>query len=314
MILKTDNLSIGYNNNTLYTNLNLTLRAGSVTAMLGVNGSGKSTLIKTLCGFVPPLHGDILYSEKSITHYTKSELASILSVVLTDRDVNGGLRVMEVVAMGRYPYTNFFGTLSKIDIDIIHSSMVDVGIEHLKDRFMSELSDGERQKVMIAKSLSQQSKLIILDEPTSFLDIKSRMEIVTLLRKLAKEKNRTFLLSLHDLELSLQYADYLWILSKGEGVICGSTDEMVLSSDMDKAVGSGVTFDNEKGVYVPINCDGVAIRYEGKELIWIKNALRREGYIIDSNSDTTIKAYSYDKIVVNGTMCTSIADMLKELK
>ncbi len=315
MVLQTKNLAIGYGSRVLFSNLNLSLKEGTVTAMLGVNGSGKSTLIKTLSGFTPALSGDITYNGKSITELSKQELASLLSVVLTDRGVNGGLLVEEVIAMGRYPYTNFFGKLTDRDNLVIHESMSSVGVSHLKGRYLAELSDGERQKVMIAKSIAQESKIIILDEPTSFLDIKSRMEMVSLLRRLAKSSGRTFLMSLHDLELSLQYTDNLWILNQEEGILCGATEQMILDGHIDKAAGGGIKFDIEKGQFVSQESEGIPIIYQGENLLWVKSALRREGYYVDNSSGVvTLKVDSYSHIELGDKVCCSITELLEALR
>ncbi len=315
MLLETKNLSIGYGDKVLHSKLNLSLEKGSVTAILGVNGSGKSTLIKTLSGFISPLHGEIFINDKNINSYSKTELASLLSVVLTDREINGGLRVEEVVAMGRYPYTNFFGQLTTNDNNIIAAALNNVGITHLRNTFIAELSDGERQKVMIAKSLAQEAEIIILDEPTSFLDIKSRIETISLLRQLAKKENKTFLLSLHDLELSLQYTDNLWIINSKEGVLSGITEELVIGGHIDKAVGNGIHFDIEKGAFTRDNVTGTPIKYEGVNLLWIKNILRRNGFIIDNiNGIKTIKVTDYNNIEIDNTKLTSIPELINYIR
>ena len=172
-IITTSNLSIGYkisngNVKEIDKDLNLTLRRGEVTTLLGVNGSGKSTLIRTLCGFIPPISGSVELLGKNLESYSKEKLSSIVSVVLTERVSDGGLTVYEIVSLGRYPYTGFFGRLSDRDKAVIEQSLKDISIWDMKDKFISELSDGERQKVMIAKSIAQESQVIILDEPTSF--------------------------------------------------------------------------------------------------------------------------------------------------
>lgn len=315
MIIETKNLSIGYNGVALYNNLNLELKKGSLTAMLGVNGSGKSTLLRTLCGFAAPLSGDIYICGKSLKSYSKTELSSVLSVVLTDRISDGGLTVYEVVSMGRYPYTGFFGRLSVKDEEAIDRALLDVGIEAMRDRYISELSDGEKQKVMIAKSLAQESQIIILDEPTSFLDLKSRMETISLLRRLCAEKGSTFLLSLHDLELSLSYADNLWILSKEDNIYCGQTEEMILSGLVSKAAGKNMIFDTEKGVFISQLINLLPIKYEGEDLKWVKNAITREGFIIDNEKGrdiVTVKSYS--NIAINGEIFSSIGAFTYKLK
>lgn len=318
MIIQTKNLTIGYKTKVIHSNLNLGLKRAQLTSILGVNGSGKSTLIRTLCGFIPPLSGEIFLFGKPITRYSKEELSSIISVVLTERVNDGGLTVYEIVSLGRYPYTGFFGRLSERDREVIEKSLNDVGIWGMRDMFISELSDGERQKVMIAKSLAQESKIIILDEPTSFLDLKSRMEIIGLLRTLAATNGTTFLLSLHDLELSLQYSDSLWVMSRGEGMECGQTESMVLSGAINKAAGNQLIFNTETGIFRQLHDTDKKIKYEGEDLLWVKNALTRVGYTLSEREESLIvRVNGYDSIEVveNGISmnCRSIAEMLTHL-
>lgn len=319
MIIETKDLTIGYKTKVIHSHLNLSLNKAELTSILGVNGSGKSTLIRTLCGFIPPLSGEIFLLGKPLNRYSKEELSSIISVVLTERVNDGGLTVYEIVSLGRYPYTGFFGRLSERDREVIEKSLNDVGIWSMRDMFISELSDGERQKVMIAKSLAQESKIIILDEPTSFLDLKSRMEIIGLLRKLAAANGTTFLLSLHDLELSLQYSDSLWIMSRGGGVECGQTESMVLSGAINKAAGNNLIFNTETGIFRPIHKTGKKIKYEGEDLLWVKNALTRVGYTLSEEEELLkIRVKGYDEIeVINNkksSKCSSIAEMLSIIK
>lgn len=316
-MIETKNLAIGYGDKIIHSGLNLCLNAAELTSILGVNGSGKSTLIRTLCGLIPPIGGDIFICGENINRYSKRELSSIISVVLTERVSDGGLTVYEIVSLGRYPYTGFFGRLSAADKEMIEKSLKDVGIWDMQDKFISELSDGERQKVMIAKSLAQESKIIILDEPTSFLDLRSRMEIIGLLRKLAAEKGTTFLLSLHDLELSLQYSDSLWIMSRGGGVECGQTESLVLSGAINKAAGNSLEFNTATGLFKPLRSTVRKIKYEGVDLLWVKNALARMGYTIDE-SDRIVRVTDYSTITVikegQNFDCNSIAEMVNCLK
>ena len=189
--ISADNLSIGYTKNkkkgeqALYKQLSLQLIEGELTCLIGSNGAGTSTLIRTLSKTQPPLVGEIKILGKNINEYTDKELSQLIGLVLTDKSMSGGFTVQEVVELGRYPYTGFFGTLSDEDKSIIESAMVDVGIVHKKNSYLADLSDGERQKVMIAKALSQECPIIILDEPTAFLDVESRIEIMNLLHNLA---------------------------------------------------------------------------------------------------------------------------------
>lgn len=202
-------------------NLDASLFQGELTCLIGANGVGKSTLLRTLAGFQPPLEGKILIKERGrglplrdLHHLPSHELSRLISVVLTTKPDVTNLTVQEMVGMGRTPYTGFWGTLGTEDKAIVEEAMRKVGISHLASRMIQTLSDGERQKVMIAKALSQQTPVIFLDEPTSFLDFPSKVEILQMLRNLAKELQKTIFLSIHDVELALQLADKLWLMEK----------------------------------------------------------------------------------------------------
>ena len=206
--------------------INEVLWKSRLTCLLGRNGSGKSTLLKTLSTFLPPLSGEILFDGSPLSSFKPKELARVLSVVLTDRPAVTNLTVKELVATGRSPYTGYWGSLSKSDMEITDRALNLVGIEDLSRRNVATLSDGERQKAMIAKSLAQETPVIFLDEPTAFLDYPSKIETLLLLRNLAKTEKKTIFLSTHDVEVALQIADCLWLLDKEKGLTAGSPKEL----------------------------------------------------------------------------------------
>lgn len=206
--------------------LNATLQRGKLTCLLGPNGAGKSTLLKTLSAFIPPLSGEVLVQGKSITAYSVQELSQLIGMVLTERIDVQGMTVREMVAMGRSPYTGFWGTLSDDDNKIIDHSIALTGTSDLQDRQVNTLSDGERQKVMLAKALAQQTPLILLDEPTAFLDFPSKVEAMLLLKQLARQENRAIFLSTHDLDLALQTADQLWLINKNQPLCMGTPQQL----------------------------------------------------------------------------------------
>ena len=191
-----------------------TLQAGELTCLLGPNGAGKSTLLRTLAAFQPPLSGEMLLDGQPLGSFSAQQLAMCIGVVLTERPDIRGMRVREMVAMGRSPYTGFWGKLSENDDRAVDEAIRQVGIHELERRMVHTLSDGERQKVMIAKALAQQTPIIFLDEPTAFLDFPSKAEMMLLLRRLARQMQKTIFLSTHDIELALQTADRLWLLDK----------------------------------------------------------------------------------------------------
>lgn len=235
IVMKTEDLAVGYRNRSgtkvIQEHLDLYLGKGTVTTLLGLNGSGKSTLLRALCGFDKPLAGKIELLGRSLDSYAPRKLACLLGVVLTERGNFGGLKVWDMVSMGRYPYTGFFGRLSEEDCEIVDDSIAKVGMTHKSASYVSDLSDGERQKIMIAKSLAQKAPVIILDEPTAFLDVTSRIETMILLRTLASEHGITVLLSSHDLNISLELSDRIWMLSSSRKAVCGTPAEL-LQDDM----------------------------------------------------------------------------------
>lgn len=196
--------------------INATLKSGLLTCLVGPNGIGKSTLMRTITGFQPRLGGEITIDSVSIDDLSDKQLARTISVVLTTKPDILNMNVTEIVGLGRSPYTGFFGSLTTTDHKIVDEAIEMVGIKHLKKRKIHTLSDGERQKVMIAKALAQQTPIIILDEPTAFLDYPSKVEMMLLLYRLSRETNKMIFLSTHDMELALQTADTLWLMNKKE--------------------------------------------------------------------------------------------------
>ena len=233
MLLSAENLTIGYSaQHPVAANLSLTLAKGQLTSLLGPNGVGKSTLLRTLANLQRPLAGTISVGGTSIASLTAQELSRTIALVLTDRVSAGGLTVFELVSLGRQPYTGFFGRLTAADKELVIRAMTDVGIVAKADCHVSELSDGERQKVMIAKALAQQTPIIILDEPTAFLDAAARVGVLLLLHRLAAESQKAILLSTHDIDVAVQLSDNLWLMN-AEGVQCGSVAEIIEKGSLD---------------------------------------------------------------------------------
>jgi iron complex transport system ATP-binding protein len=223
-------LSIGYkgkrSSKIIAQDFNSVLFSGELTCLIGVNGIGKSTLLRTLSGFQPPLSGDILIDDKKISSFSNKELSKTIGVVLTEKVEVRDLSVTELVSMGRSPYTGFWGKLNPEDKTIVNEAIHQVKISDLAKRSMETLSDGERQKVMIAKVLAQQTPVIFLDEPTAFLDFPSKVEIMQLLRRLSRKNDKVLFFSTHDLELALQIADKLWIMDREKGLTVGAPHEL----------------------------------------------------------------------------------------
>lgn len=207
--ITTNRLTVGYRGHRVVEDISLSLPSGRLVCLLGPNGAGKSTLLRTLCGFQPPIAGTVTISGSDITTMSAAEVARLVSVVLTDRPLTSSLTAAEMVGMGRAPYTGFWGRLSDDDRRLVSEAMQTVGIAPLATRRMGRLSDGERQKVMIAKALAQHTPVIVLDEPTAFLDYPSKVAVMKTLARLAHDEGKTILMSTHDLELAAQQGDEL---------------------------------------------------------------------------------------------------------
>lgn len=264
------NATIGYHSpkqtRVVAQGLNASLYRGELTCLIGANGTGKSTLLRTISGFQPLLLGEILLAVspenddlQTMSQFSQKQLSLAISVVLTSFSNNVNLTVEETVGMGRSPYTNFWGQLSADDERIVDEALVDVGILHLKGRKLGALSDGERQKAMIAKSLAQQTPIIFLDEPTAFLDYPSKVEVLLMLKRLAQQHQKAILVSTHDVEMVLQLADKIWLMEKiaaqdgrSDGnescsqLTIGTPREAADSGALSRFLdGKGLTFDKE---------------------------------------------------------------------
>ena len=248
-------LSIGYRGKhgvkTVAAGLNASLRGGELTCLLGANGVGKSTLLRTLAAFQPSLSGDISIAvgengKRQLGTLTDREKSRTISVVLTEKLSVVHLTVRELVALGRSPYTGFWGTLDETDEMVVDEALALVGIGPLARREVQTLSDGERQKVMIAKALAQQTPVIYLDEPTAFLDFPSKVEMMLLLRRICRDTGKTIFLSTHDLELALQTADTVWLLDATRGLLVGTPEELARQGFLSQFVERpGISFDQE---------------------------------------------------------------------
>ena len=256
IILK--NLSIGYrtknDTRTVANGINAAIRQGELTCLLGANGVGKSTLLRTLSAFQPALDGDVMLHDsplipeqsspnRSLSSFSDKQLSRMIGVVLTEKPDIRNMTVRELVALGRSPYTGFWGTLHDEDWQVVDEAIDAVRIGNLRERMVHTLSDGERQKVMIAKALAQQTPVIFLDEPTAFLDFPSKVEMMQLLRRLAKEAQKTIFLSTHDFELALQVADRLWLM-EDNNLSVGTPKELAENGALARYVERpGITFD-----------------------------------------------------------------------
>ena len=277
----------------VHRSLDFTLRAGELVCLLGGNGVGKSTLLRTLAGVQPALAGELELQGRPLASFSVRERSTAIGLVLTERVQAGGLTVFELAALGRQPYTGYFGRLTRLDHERVHQALEDVGMAAKAGDYVAELSDGERQKVMIAKALVQECPLILLDEPTAFLDVTSRIEVMALLHRLAGEEGKAILMSTHDVEQALALADSLWLMRPDGLMQCGTTEDLVLSGGMDGLFGvSTVDFDRMRGSYSVRNGQLRPVRLVAANDVlrhWAQNALMRQGYYgIADSSDAAL--------------------------
>ncbi len=253
-ILSTSSLSIGYKSKkeivTIAENLNLTLASGKLIALIGANGIGKSTLLRTITGIQQPLSGNVYLNDKNISAYKPLDLAQNLSLVLTEKLPSSNLSVFELVALGRQPYTNWIGTLTPEDIIKVNEALELTQISHLAQKRHFEISDGQLQKVLIARALAQDTPLIILDEPTTHLDLLHKVSLFKLLKKLTQETQKCILFSTHDIDLAIQLSDEMIIM----------TPDLVVQDEPCNLISKGsfstlfkdehIIFDVEKGKFI----------------------------------------------------------------
>ena len=281
-------LSIGYpdkhNTKRVAEHLNASIHSGELTCLLGTNGVGKSTLLRTLSAFQPPLGGTIDLLDRPLSTYNDRQLATVIGVVLTEKSDIRNMTVEELVGLGRSPYTGFWGTLKEGDRKIVHEAIARVRIEPLTQRMVHTLSDGERQKVMIAKALAQETPIIFLDEPTAFLDFPSKVEVMQLLHNLTHTLQKTVFMSTHDLELALQIADKIWLMDRTNGIAIGTPEDLSLEGKLSSFFSrKGITYDTETGFF-RIDTDyrrEIHLHGHGSRYAMVRKALQRNGIRAD---------------------------------
>ncbi len=283
-------LSVGYHGKAILQGLNLSAGKCELVALIGRNGTGKSTLMRTIAYLQPAISGDAIIAGKSLKQYTRSELAGVLSIVSTETVGSLHLSVKQLVAYGRFPYTNWIGRLSDDDKVLIQDAMRLVGIEHLADKNLFEISDGERQKAMIARTIAQDTDLILLDEPTAFLDMPNKYEIIRLLHHFTRVKKKTIIFSTHDLNIAMQEADKLWLM-EGRSLHEGAPEDLVLNHQLARIFeGTKLLFDDHRGEFKIKRTDNksIVLSGEGKVYFWTKKALERMGYKVDKRQDNKL--------------------------
>ena len=292
-ILKIENLEIGYPskkhiNNILFRGINLAGNSGELIALVGKNGIGKSTLLRNIIGLQQAINGDILFFDKHKETYSRTEFARMVSFVSTEIVNINNLSVFDLVSLGRFPHTNWFGKLKTDDIIKSKRALEMVGMEGFTQKNINEISDGERQRVMVARTLAQDTKIIVLDEPTAFLDLPNKYEIVHLLNKLSKQENKTIIFSTHDLNIAIQEADKIWLMLDDE-IIEGAPEDLILNEIFNKIFEkSSLSFDKVKGDFrmKRKHSEKIGLIGEGEYLNWTKKALERLNFSVEKGNDS----------------------------
>ncbi|RIV68425.1 ABC transporter ATP-binding protein [Flagellimonas aequoris] len=247
--LSAHNLAIGYGKNVVVEHINFSLKLGTLCAIVGVNGIGKSTLLRTMGRFQPKLSGNITLHDKELDQYSPLELSKNLSVVLTEQPASKNLTVLELIALGRQPYTNWLGTLSPEDEKHVQIALNAFLLNDLKHRKCHELSDGQLQRVLIARAMAQDTPLILLDEPTTHLDLYHKVQILKMLQQLAHDQQKTIVFTTHEIELAIQLCDNILILDGKENPF-GDPCELIEQKHFEKLFPSEmVQFDAKTGSF-----------------------------------------------------------------
>lgn len=296
LLLETKDLIIGYlskkNAKSVAGPINISVNAGKMICLLGSNGSGKSTLLRTVAGLQVPISGQVLLNGMSIKDLKVSYIAEKISLVLSEKNIGNSMDVYSLIALGRYPYNGLLGILNEDDKRIIKLAASLTDTTRFMSRKVDSLSDGEFQKVMLARALAQDTPIIILDEPTAHLDLPSRLKLMQLLYQLARDTGKAILISTHELDLALQTADCIWLMD-GEILHTGLPEELVLSGVFQHVFNHNeLEFNPQTGQFKieKLVTNYVALKGDGLVYIWTKKALERRGFgIVDEqNSHVTI--------------------------
>jgi cobalamin transport system ATP-binding protein len=283
--IQTTDLAVGYKSrrarNVVLDGLNISVRGGELVCLLGTNGTGKSTLLRTLSRIQPALAGSVRINGVDLRQLSQIELARCLGVVLTERPLVGALTARRIVELGRYPYWDWSGRMTTRDHEVVSWAIESVGADHLAARDIMSLSDGERQRFMIARALAQEPAVLLLDEPTAFLDVPSRVELMGLLRRLAREEQLAIVVSTHDLELALRMADTIWLVSPGNKLRTGTPEDVILEGHVTEAFrAESIRFHPEERAFRLVSGarGSVVVHGDGLHALLAAAVLEREGY------------------------------------
>lgn len=325
-ILSAKALSIGYGDKIISGDIELSLRTGELVCILGQNGVGKSTLLRTLSNLQPPVGGSVELEGKPLGAHDIGFLGKKIGIVTTEKVGVPNMSVRELVGLGRFPYSDWLGRLSAHDHEVVEAAISQCRINYLADKKLMTLSDGQRQKAMIARVLAQETDIILLDEPTAHLDLVNRAEVMQLLSSIKAEQQKCILVSTHELPLSLQFADKLWLMNYNQPMIQGAPEDLAISGqlgdvffhdrfDLDVLTGKVVFKDNPESQF--------ELKGEDRVVRWVTAALERKGYGVATSSDKVIEvsikgnAASWKLVTParasEGVGVESLLDMLEEL-
>jgi len=318
-ILNTHNLSIGYSKkgkiDTVQSGLNLKLQSGELVCLIGPNGSGKSTLLRTLTGLQKSLAGNTTIDKKEISKLKQREKALMIALVLTERVDIENATVYNLVSLGRHPHSDWWGNITDEEDAIIREAIEMVHLKHKINHNINELSDGERQRAMIAKALAQDTPIIMLDEPTAHLDLPNRVEIMLLLHRLAHTTDKAILLSTHELDLALQAADRIWLISANQGVECGVPEDLVFNGSFSSTFESKSYFFNAANGNFSMNypmSKKVWVSGDKTRMYWTLRALARAGYMVVQGADVQISVTETGWLL-NEKNIVTVEELLQDL-
>lgn len=319
LVLK--DLAVGYHqkgeSKVVLSQLQTKLNPGHLVALLGPNGVGKSTLLRTMAGIAKPISGSVLLNETDINNLPLRERAQAVSLVLTGEIATTNLTVRELVSLGRIPYTSWSGRLSTEDQRVIEQAISWCNIGYLAQEKVGQISDGQRQKAMIARALTQDGPIMLLDEPTAHLDLPNKAEIMHLLRKLAHQRDKAILVSTHDLHLSLQFADHLWLASCENPIIEGLPEDLMVSGKLgDLFSHPAFKLDLNTGQFLTSKVNSIPINLKGTDSpakTWALHALQKYGYYQSVKSTQIIQVTQHGNYLYQGEELCSIQQLLTRM-
>lgn len=290
--IRLEALEIGYYKNApLLESINATARHGELIALLGTNGSGKSTLFKTIMNLIPPIAGKTMVSDKSATQYSREEFPKVISFISTEKHNIQHLSIWDFVALGRYPYTNWIGGFTIEDHNLVEKAITITGLEKIKNKSITDLSDGERQRASIARTLAQDTQTILMDEPTAYLDLPAKFELLHLLSLMCRQENKAIIFSTHDVSLALNEADKLWIIHSNT-FIEGAPEDLLMNGTISKLFqNNGISLNPLTGNFSIQRDYKHSVRLYGSEPFYslTKKGLNRIGYGVSENALTEVE-------------------------